>query len=249
MLQIHHITLSRQQLDVIPANERRLLILLAHAANELNILAKLFHFTAQASSEIPMLLLAENAQGLVVGRLLTGKIYEFWQLLQTSFFGSALSKTYQCQFDAEALAALNALKHYFSRENIIATVRNKFAFHYNPAQIDAGYEALVEGDALEVYLAQHNVNSLYAFGDIIVGRAMLESINPTDHRAAFEMLIAQTSEIVSHIDTVISQIMAICFKAYLGRDLYALGAKIMEIEGAPDSQEVAIPYFIEIGAK
>jgi hypothetical protein len=246
VVSIHHITLSRTQLDIIPEDERRSLILLAHAANEINILAKLFHFSARASSETPILMQAENAQALVLGRLLSGKIYEFWKLLQSTFFRSAHSKRYQPQFDDVALKALKSFKSYFSHENIIATVRNKFAFHYATDQIDTGYQALEEGDSLEIYLAKQNVNSLYAFGDTIVGRAMLESIKPGDHQEAFGILIRDTSQAVSQIDTIIGAIIAICFETHIGPDLYAMGAKIIEIEGAPDSQKVGIPYFIEI---
>jgi len=246
LVRIHHITLSRTQLDAVPETERRLLVLIAHASNEINVLSKLFHFSARAASKTPILMQAENTQSLVLGRVLTGKIYECWRLLKSAFFGTALSKTYQPQFDEEALQALEALKRYFGRDNIIATVRNLYAFHYSTDQVDAGYQRLVEGDPLEVYLAKSNANTLYTFGDTIVGRAMLESIKPGDHQAAFEMLVDETTKAVARINTVIGATMAICFKTYIGDDLYAMGAKLVEIEGAPDSQDVSIPYFIEI---
>ena len=219
---------------------------MAHAANELNVLSKLFHFSAKAASKTPLLTQAENTQSLVLGRVLTGKIYECWKLLQSAFFRTAISKTYQPQFDKEALEALEALKRYFGRNNIIATVRNEHAFHYSPKQVDAGYRTLVDDDPLEVYLAKSNANTLYTFGDTIAGRAMLESIKPGNHQAAFEMLIDETAKAVALINTVIGAMMTICFKTYMGGDLYAMGAKIIEIEGAPDSQDVSIPYFIEI---
>ena len=175
-MRIHHITLSRTQLDSIPESERRLLVLMAHAGNELNVLSKLFHFSAKAKSETPILQEAENAQSMVIGRVLTGKIYECWKLMQSAFFGSGLSKKYEPQFDPEASAALKALKQCFGRENLIEKVRNGHAFHYSPEQIDAGYRTLVDGDPLEVYLAKANANTVYTFADTIAGRAMLEEI-------------------------------------------------------------------------
>ena len=60
------------------------------------------------------------------------------------------------------------------------------------------------------------------------------------------MLVDETSKTVGRINEVIGATMAICFKTYLGGDLYALGAKVIEIQGAPDSQSVSIPYFVEI---
>ena len=245
MVRLHQITLSRAQLDAIPGDERRLLILVAHAANELNVLSKLFHFSAGAKSTEPILQQAENAQALILGRLLTGKIHECWMLLQSAFFGTALSKTYEPQFDVEAKQALDALKQYFSCSNIIATVRNKHAFHYSLDQVDAGYNSLVDGDPLEIYLSKANANTLFAFGDTIANRAMLEAIRPGDHKAAFENLIDETSKSVANLNLVIGSMMAICIGSFLGSDLYSLGAVVVDVDGHPDSQQVLIPYFIE----
>src|SRR5688572_977705 len=113
MVHIHHITLTRKQLDAIPEPERRLLVLMAHASNELNVLTKLFHFSAKGLSAKPMLQQAENAQALVLGRLLTGKIYECWKLMQAAFFRSGLSKSYEPLFEPTASEALQGLKRYF----------------------------------------------------------------------------------------------------------------------------------------
>ena len=249
MVRLHRINLTKQQLDRIPEVERRLFILIAHAGNELNALSKLFHFAASSASEEGLSGQAENAQALVLARTLAGKIYEFWQLLQTSFFGASLSKEYEPRFDVEAVTALTALKRYFGRDNLIAVVRNKFAFHYSPNQIDAGYKAVIDGDPLQIYLGKERANTLYAFADTISGRAMLEAIHPGDHRAAFEALIDQTTAAVGNIDTVIGALMIVCCQKYIGDSLYALGADIVEIEGVPESQKVAIPYFIEIESK
>lgn len=223
-----------------------MLVLMAHAGNELNVLSKLFHFSARAESTTPILMQAENTQSMVLGRVLTGKIYECWNLMQSAFFRTGISKRYESQFDSAALEALEGLKRYFGRDNLIARVRNGHAFHYSPDQIDAGYRTLVDGDPLEVYLAKSNANTLYTFGDTIAGRAMLEDIKPGDHPRAFEMLVEETTKAVGRINEVIGATMAICFETYLGGDLYSLGAKVVEIEGAPDSQAVSIPYFIEV---
>jgi hypothetical protein len=246
MMRVHHISLSLEQLNLIPQSERRLLALVAHAANELSVLSKLFHFMAGASHDVVMLMQAENMQALVIGRLLTGKIYECWKLLTSAFFGTALSKDYERKFDAEASVSLSWLKKYFSHDNVIATVRNEHAFHYSLKQVDGGFDTLEERDSLDIYLAKSVTNTLYAFGDTIAGRAMLESIKPGAHQEGYEVLLQETLLAVNHMQTVIGAIMDICFQKHLGGNLYTLGAKMIEIEGAPDSPAVKIPYFIEI---
>lgn len=245
-MNLHQVDLTKDQLDRIPVAERRLFILVAHAANELNALAKLFHFAASSASEHGLIGQAENAQALVLARVLTGKIYEFWKLLQISFFGAQLSKEYEGLMDADAAESLNELKRYFGRDNLISMVRNEFAFHYSPEQIDSGYRALVDGDPLQLYLAKRNVNTLYAFADTIAGRAMLEAIQPGEHKTAFAALIAQTSRAVGQINTVIGGLMIVCFQKHIGSSFYDLQSQLVEVDGVPESQKVAIPFFVEV---
>lgn len=230
----------------MPDSERSLFVMLAHAANEISVLSKLFHFCAGNHSEIPVLMRAENSQALLLGRLLTGKLYEFWNLLQTGYFGSSLSRKYHDLVTDEGREALKSMQRYFGRDNLIARVRNKHAFHYDIAQIQNGFNTVTDGESLDIYLAKANANSLYAFADAIAGRAMLEAIVTGDPQKAFSDLISETSRAVEWVNIVIGALMVACLEQNLGGNLYALDARTIDIEGAPSSQVVSIPYFIEI---
>jgi hypothetical protein len=248
VITLHRIELTGDQLASIPETERRMLILIAHAFNELNILSKIFHYAASAEATDPILLGAENAQALVLARVITGKIYECWQLLQKTFFGSALSKTYYPELDAATIASLDALKRYFNRDNAIAAMRNEFAFHYAPDQIDAGHQALIQGDSLEIYFAKEDGNTFFAFADTIAGRAMLERIKPGDPTEAFNTLMEETTVAVRNLNNVISSLMAVGLKKYFGDDFFKSNSTTVDVNGAPSGTAVHIPYFIEFDA-
>ena len=248
MITLHHLRLTQQQLDGIPDDERRLLILLGHAFNELNILTKLFQYTASASASDRALLDAENAQALVIARVLTGKIYECWKLLQSAFFATALSKTYVPQLDTDGASALAAVKRYFGRSNAIEAMRNEFAFHYSTDQIDAGHRAIVDGDSLDLYLANEDGNTFFAFADTITGRAMLERIKPGDSEHAFQLLMDDTIEAATNLNNTIASLMAIGFKRHFGENYVTSTATTVTVEAVPESASVRIPYFIEYGA-
>ena len=245
-MQLHHFRLTKTQLDAIPEVERTLMVLLAHAANELSVLTKLFHFASIDLGDHQLLVEARNAQALTLGRILTGKIYECWQLLQTAFFGTAISKKYEPKFDENAGIALTALKRYFSKTNLIATTRNKFAFHYAPDQIPAGYAKLGDNDALDVYLSKTNANTLYVFAETITGRSLMESIDPGDHAKSIGALIHETSLAIGWLNEVVGACMSTCLELHVGADLYSLGATTIEVAGAPDWRSVSLPYFVEI---
>jgi hypothetical protein len=248
-IHIHQIALSRAQLATLPEAERNLFVLLGHSANEVSALAKLFHYCAGNRPTEPILEKAHNSQALLMGRLLTGKIYEFWIMLRAGYFGSALSRTYDQLLEADARNALGEMGRYFGADNLIERVRNGHAFHYDVSQIQQGFAAVVDGDPLDIYLAEANANSLYAFADTIAGRAMLESIRPQDPATAFSLLISETSRAVGWVNIVVAGLMMTCLRRHLGNNLYALGANEINIEGAPNSQEVTIPFFIEIAVR
>lgn len=244
---LHHISLTKAQLDAIPEDERVLVVLLAHAANELNVLTKLFHFCSTHKIATPVEEQARNAQSLVLGRVLTGKIYECWELLRKAFFGAKLAKTYEPSFDAEAQAAMKALKQYFAADNLVKTVRNRHAFHYAPDQVVAGYVSVQDNDPLDIYLSEANANTLYTFADTIGGRAMLHDIDATDHKKAFETLVSDTAKVIAWLNQVIAACLVIAVRKYVGgADLEAIGATTIDVTGAPNWQSVTIPYFVEI---
>jgi hypothetical protein len=241
-------SLTKAQLAAVPEAERNLFVLLGHAANELAVMAKLFHFSAGNHSENPVLEKAENTQALLLGRLLTGKIHEFWELIRTGYFATAISRAYRNDLPPETQAALDAMGRYFGQDNLIARVRNSHAFHYDVRQIAEGFRALSDDEPLDVYLSRMNPNSLYAFADTISGRALLENVVPGDPERAFSALIAETSRAVGWVNEISGGLMVAFLTRHLGGNLYALGAREIRLEGAPNSQDVSIPYFVEIEA-
>src|SRR4030095_15838710 len=226
-VRIHHIALSKEQLGHIPAAEHNLFVLLGHAANEVGVRGKLFLYCAGNHSEEPILEKADHTQALLLGRLLTGKIYEFWNLLRTGYFRSALSRTYHDALDDEVRSALDAMKRYFGQDNLVARVRNGHAFHYDVQQIENGFQTVSEGEPLDIYLSEANANSLYAFADSMASRAMLEAICTSDPAKAFGMLISETSRAVGWINIITGGLMMKCLERNLGGNLYSLGARII----------------------
>ena len=246
MVDLHRIDLSREHLDRMPDEERRLFILVAHASNEINVLAKLFRFAASSVAENGVASQAETMQAQVLAKVFVGKIYEFWQLLQNSFFGAKLSLIYESKLDPESASALQEFKRYFGKENLVNIVRNKFAFHYSGDQIDAGYAATIKGDPLQIYLASHDANTLFYFAETITGRSMLEAICPGDHEAAYQSLVTETTKLVGMIGLVAAGLMVVCVQLHIGSSLYDLEAKVLKVDGVPETYPIKIPYFIEI---
>ena len=244
-MELQQIQVKRTALDKVPAEERTLLVLLAHAANELNILAKFFHWAADPVDGSPIETKGNNAVTMLVIRLLSGKLYEAWKLLEKALFGAKLSKTYEPAMGTEERAALQNLKRYFRKANAIEGVRKGHSFHYAPDQITDSYSSVPATEELDFYLGKEGLNTLYYFANVIANRAMLNEIDK-DHAVALERLRVETTQTHRDFLMVFNNLMAIAVKQHLGTTLEALGASKVEIAPALTSSEITIPFFVRL---
>jgi hypothetical protein len=242
-MQIKKMTFFKNDIEVIDKNERDFLIGAAHISNEINVLSKLFQWMiSKPTNEIERRVML--TQGLMLGRILNGKLYESWQYLKKAFFGAQVSKVYCPILDEEASKALNELKSYFSSENIIGTIRNKFSFHYDPIQFGAGFDALDPDVPLEIFLGEQNANTIFAFSDDIVGRGLVDSINPDDKAKAMENFMNDTSK----ISGLILIFLGACMRLAIGRNLLnkkKVDFDILTLHDLPRWTDIKIPFFTQ----
>jgi hypothetical protein len=66
----------------MPESERVLLLLLAHANNEINVLSKLILMLRKDNPPSPIHDAVEGAQTFILLRLLIGKLHEAWELFK-----------------------------------------------------------------------------------------------------------------------------------------------------------------------
>ncbi|MFI5295975.1 MAG: hypothetical protein ACHQ0Y_13245 [Thermodesulfovibrionales bacterium] len=168
VMKVNRWQIDSKKLRVIPEDERVLFILLGHAVNEINILRKTFYLFSQFSEEPRWRAHVHTSQSLVFARILTGKLFEAWELLRKGYFGTRLSHEYDQHLDTEIKEALKSLKQYFGRDNLIDTIRNRFAFHYSPNDAKAILEHSLPNEEMVMYMAPDEANTLYYASEFVV---------------------------------------------------------------------------------
>lgn len=153
-MKLHRLVLSAAKLNGVPASERALLIVVAHAVNEINVLNKLLLLCSAFDVEPKWRAHAHACQALVLARALTGKLNEAWEALQRGYFRSQLSRVYDSRLDEEATSGLSFLKTYFSRSNVVGIIRNKFAFHYSLDHANSEVPEDVPPEELAIYFGE-----------------------------------------------------------------------------------------------
>lgn len=228
----------------MPSEEKALLVLLGHAVNEINVLNKTFYIATQFDEEPQWRVHAHVSQSLVFARSLVGKLNEAWELLQRGYFGSKLSKAYHDHLKPDAGSALEKLKRYFGHENMIVAVRNRFAFHYSLRDAKTTLDRDLDDEEMVMYIARDNGNTLFYFFEYVIGRALVEAIEPGAPEAALSRLMTETSQVVGWFNDLAGGIMTHIVETYLLGFDGKLALEPIDIGTVPAAEALEIPYFL-----
>lgn len=191
-MDVFRFQLERETLDAVPAAERTLFLLLGHFANQAAILGKWANWCSHFENLSNVEYKGRVAQSLFVLTLLSGKLCEGWELLQSCFFGNALSKIYEPKLSDDARQGLQELKGYFGKDNLLRKVRNEYAFHYDPDALQVHYGQLPKDEACEVFLSDAVGYNLFHIAEMATGHAMLVNIGNGDAQAGMDKLVVES---------------------------------------------------------
>ena len=243
-MKVYEIPISQQQLDSIPTDERLFFIQIGHLANELSTLNRLLLFVSNSAGTTELERRAGNCQALLLVRLCSGKLFEGWQMLQRDYFRSKLSKEYDSLLDESGKNSLNEIKRYFSKNNLIKDIRDKFAFHYSSDDLQNQLQRSKDVGTLYIYLGYAHGNSFYSFADVLVGSAMLSKVPGADPQPGMDALFVDPINGIKWFLDFIGSCMIVLAEKYLGTTLEALSANIIEVPNAKKWEDVHSPFFL-----
>lgn len=132
MIEVLKIPVSKAQLQAMPSNERALFILLGHTANQLNLFTKLTIFSSNKTIDDDLGRILSGAQTQMLMRMAIGVLHEGWaKIITPRFLSSSLGKQYRPLLDKRGQDSLDALNKLFGGSNLLAKIRNSYAFHHS----------------------------------------------------------------------------------------------------------------------
>jgi hypothetical protein len=252
MTEIFQVDLKKSSLSAIPLAERRLLLLLGHAANEINVIQKLILVSGQEKPKIQFVDIVQAGQTFILIRILIGKMHEAWKLFTTRFHGDRLIKEkYEPRLSDEARKALNELGKHFGGESPLSQIRNNFSFHYRDENdlVEKSFHDVPEDDAWHFYLSNMQGNCFYYASELIVidgviklaGRASQSSQSYSEQtQQNLEKLFDLIVSVSGHLLTLFGEcIIEICAE-------HLADAKLNDPVAlqAPALESIHIPFFI-----
>jgi len=242
-MKIYDIPISKKHLDSFPNDERLFFVQIGHLANELLTLNRLLLFVSNSPTTTQLETRAKNSQALLLIRLCCGKLFEGWQMLQSSYFGSQLSKQFDGWLDENGQKGLDKIKQYFSKQNLIKDIRDNFAFHYSSGDLEAQLRVNEGTDTLNIYFGNAQGNSYYYFADVLVGRAMLRKVKGVEPQEAMNTLFENPISAIEWFLAFIHSCMIVLVEKYLGTTLDALETNTIEIQNAKKTKGCSITIF------
>lgn len=244
-MKIRQVSLPIDAFLKIPKDERALLVAMGHALNEYNIFNKLLIASSHFEDEPLQVAYAQSIQMYSIARILVGKIYESWNVINSGFFKSQLSKKYSNKLSDTESNAINGLKKYFSKKNLIGKVRNGLAFHFSIASAaTAPLDELNKHD-LSLYLSESQGNCIYPFSETVFNTEMMQLTGCATMQEAFMKLISEINEVDRFLNTFAQGIMAIILSEYIGNSQLQTVTEQIEIGEVTQLREVAIPFFLQ----
>jgi len=187
-MEIAKITYTEESFRTLPASERRLVFQIANLINELRFFDHhLFVLVDVMKNRGP---LSDPEIGLAISQncmlfcLLAGKLKEAWQVVQKGYFATSLSKQFHSKLPMEGSDALKTLKDYFSRPNLVETLRNNYGFHHDLDKIGDIIDHFPLDWKHVAYLPDVLNNGFFEFGQVCLMNAILKSTGETDPRNA-----------------------------------------------------------------
>lgn len=238
-MELYEIDIPKQILITMPQNERVFVINLGQFLNEINVLLRGVMFVENHKPDNDMEMSGWRCQYLYFTRILASCLYEGWKILKNAYFGSGLSRKLENEFNDETKANLTNIKKYFSSDNDIKKIRNKFGFHYSQETIDDGVKAISDSDQkyLKFILGNNRGNNLYLYSDAVVYYSMVHSLTPRE----FNKLI---QEIYKVCDWFLA-FGAVCIAILLSNHGVTIEKKPIKLDEVPNRGDVTFPFFCQ----
>lgn len=237
---IYKFSVQKKELEAFPENELTFFVQACRMLNEINTLHKITIFSnKEVGTEIERK--AQNSQSLFLLTILTGKLWEGWELLEKAYFGSKLSKTYQDLLPNDAKNTLDSLKKYFGKsDNLIKKVREKIAFHYDSVEILEQIRKTPQNEAFEIYLSENQGNSFYYISSVLLINAILEWTGIPDPLEAIDKFFTEVLNVARWFIEFLNR----CLETVARINIHWEFQKV-EIPNPAQITDVAIPYFVD----
>lgn len=196
-----------------------------------------------------------------VMQLLTGKLFEAWNMLVERFLQSNPEDSAIVALSDAHKKDLDWLKDYFGtiplKNRTLRTIRDRTGFHYDKLNLDQATSALTEQEGV-IYVAEHPANACYYLGSSLIFTAAFAAIadkrvdtsamNQSERMAAgVEIALADLNEVNLRMHNILYDLIEHRLTQAAGGSFDNLDRLDIPVVGAPRPSAFALPMFLDVG--
>ena len=153
-------------------------------------------------------------------------------------------KDYVPALDDKGREALDNIKRYFTGSNNVSIIRNNFAFHYSPEELDSVLPNIPE--ELEIYVSSMgSANTLYYFAEALANRSILKNMNEHDDFTAYKKLHIELPKVANWF-IVLAELLIVEFISRYEDGIWDGFADEVHFDKLPSIKDIKIPWFTDI---
>ena len=248
MIDVIRVPLPKDKLQAMSKEERSLLLLLGHAANQITILSKMLIFSTNKTPEHEPEQQISGAQSQMLARYAIAIMDEAWKFVSRDFLGTPLGKEYIPKLNPAGAAAFEALKKSFA-SNLFSKIRNEHVFHLPKADVmDKAFQAAADNPAWDNdwnwWFSPYTMNTFYFMSDVVFLHGLLQAVGETDLMAGYHKVMAEVQTVSQQMTAFIYALTSALLAKYFAPELIAQVHS--KIDNAPSIMDIWIPFFVEI---
>jgi hypothetical protein len=229
--------------------KRELLIRIGLAQNDLLLVQRFWGALYYRNPRSLWATEAHAVQQITFLLVLVGKLFEALEIFRKRFSSNAVSRAYLKQFNARQLKAVDTLKAGGGKNNLLASIRNDFAFHYHDKRpLGRFMSSWPPERLLTMYFGDPDVNTLNAYAAEPFLRALMRRTRRRTPNAALRYIQNEAAAIIAAHSTFVAAIQVLMLKEICGSTPEVEELAIGDDEYLPHDQWY-IPFFTGIPSR
>ena len=247
--------LSQSAIKRMDPHERTILFAASRIQNEVRFCVRSLQGALAFKHDNHIIMKSQLSLELFQIRLLAGKLYEGWRLLDKYYFHKT-RKALRSLFQSSANGVGKTLEESFlsNFENqYLGEIRNKLAFHFNQHELEM--QLSQAGDELEILVGIPDSEEagkeqvVHYFIEAMLGHALFSKLDKSDHQSLYAATIKRVCSSATAMISFTNQLIH-CILQKNGQELWNDLAPFPEIvSGIPGEESLFISCFVEYSGK
>ena len=245
MVEISTFRISKADFQLLPKEERAVVLVGGHILNQIGILLKLVNFSFSRDPNDPVEANASAMQTQILLRLLIAVLSEVCVYFEKR---QSLIDKYLSGMHEEGKAAYTMVKTSgFDKKGFLRKLRNNYLYHYpNDKNLEKAFKRTSTDEPWEWYLASDNTSSVYFSSELVLGNALMGETGEPNDMDAFSVVMAKATELANTLPDFLMRLIEAIFKWHLRADVLTPCARTI-ISDAPKFGEFWLPVASESG--